>query len=508
MVDRPLNPLELTHLRPAERLTRAAASREDERALRAAEAAAAARQGGVATWLLEGRGWPFVRPVLDFLALAVAVLLVTRTDGTGATADTEGPLVLLPVLIMALLAARGMYSRRLRISILDGIAPVVSSVSLATMALIAAEVYVFDGDLGSRVVVNVWALSLLAIGVSRVGAAATQRVARKRTLVGRPAIIVGAGAVGAKVATRFQENPEYGLRPIGFLDDHLHHESRVAHLPVLGSLDDIDWISSLSGAAHVVIAFSDAEDHELVGFAQRCTDLGLEVSVVPRLFEVMNDQFSYEAVGGLPLMALRPTRPHGSRFRFKHALDQTAAGVMIALLAPILLLIALGVKLTSPGPVLFRQRRVGQDGRVFHLLKFRSMRPARPGDAFAPKAGSAPGGIEGVDRRTAIGRFLRRSSLDELPQLLNVLRGDMSMVGPRPERPEFVELFSREVHRYDDRHRVRSGITGWAQVHGLRGQTSLSDRVEWDNFYIEHWSFALDLKILALTVVAVLRSAE
>ena len=121
---------------------------------------------------------------------------------------------------------------------------------------------------------------------------------------------------------------------------------------------------------------------------------------------------------------------------------------------------------------------------------------------------TAPGGVEGDDRRTPIGRFLRRSSLDELPQLLNVLRGEMSLIGPRPERPEFVELFNQDIIRYDDRHRVKSGITGWAQVHGLRGQTSLAERVEWDNYYIAHWSLGLDLKILALTFVALLRNAE
>jgi lipopolysaccharide/colanic/teichoic acid biosynthesis glycosyltransferase len=163
------------------------------------------------------------------------------------------------------------------------------------------------------------------------------------------------------------------------------------------------------------------------------------------------------------------------------------------------------VKLTSPGPILFRQRRVGRDGRSFDLLKFRTMREETGDGRFDLPDGLAPGGIEGRDRRTPVGRFLRETSLDELPQFLNVLRGEMSLIGPRPERPEFVERFSAEVARYDDRHRVKSGITGWAQVNGLRGRTSIADRVEWDNYYIQNWSLGLDLRIAALTVAEIFR---
>jgi lipopolysaccharide/colanic/teichoic acid biosynthesis glycosyltransferase len=175
-------------------------------------------------------------------------------------------------------------------------------------------------------------------------------------------------------------------------------------------------------------------------------------------------------------------------------------------LAPLLLTIALAIKLSSPGPVMFKQRRVGRDGREFDVLKFRTMREPAPASRdlsvpsiFTPPLGCAPGGVEGQDRRTSLGRFLRDFSLDELPQFLNVLWGEMSIVGPRPERPEFVQRFAAEVQRYDDRHRVKSGITGWAQIHGLRGQTSIADRVEWDNYYIRNWSLRLDLQIIART---------
>ena len=165
------------------------------------------------------------------------------------------------------------------------------------------------------------------------------------------------------------------------------------------------------------------------------------------------------------------------------------------------------MKLSSPGPILFRQRRIGQDGQVFEMLKFRSMHIPRMTPSSCRRRAS-PGRRGGPDRRTPIGRFLRRSGLDELPQLINVLRGEMSLVGPRPERPEFAIAFGAELARYTDRHRVKSGITGWAQVSGLRGQTSLVERVDMDNYYIRNWSLSLDLKIALLTVPAVLRTGN
>jgi lipopolysaccharide/colanic/teichoic acid biosynthesis glycosyltransferase len=217
-------------------------------------------------------------------------------------------------------------------------------------------------------------------------------------------------------------------------------------------------------------------------------------------------------------MTFSPVDPKGVQFALKHAFDRVLAALLLVVMSPMIVSVALAVRITSAGPVLFRQRRVGRDGTVFDLYKFRSMRldPTRtppseedgPALDFLLARDTAPGGIEGDDRRTPIGRLLRRASLDELPQLFNVLRGEMSLVGPRPERPEFVELFRQDVARYGDRHRVKSGITGWAQVHGLRGQTSLAERVEWDNYYIAYWSLGLDLKILALTLGAMFRDAE
>jgi exopolysaccharide biosynthesis polyprenyl glycosylphosphotransferase len=260
-----------------------------------------------------------------------------------------------------------------------------------------------------------------------------------------------------------------------------------------------------TGARRVILAFSSEPDHVLLERVQECHRLGVQVSLVPRLFEAVNERALLDHVGGLPLLSLRPTDPRGGQFAIKHAFDRAFALVALVVLAPVMVVVAVAVRTSSPGSVLFRQRRVGRDGRPFDLLKFRTMRDADSATHFVLPEGCAPGGVEGEDRRTRIGCFLRECSLDELPQLINVLRGEMSLVGPRPERPEFVERFAGEINRYQDRHRVRSGITGWAQVHGLRGQTSIGDRVEWDNYYVQNWSLWLDLRILALTVSEVLR---
>lgn len=183
----------------------------------------------------------------------------------------------------------------------------------------------------------------------------------------------------------------------------------------------------------------------------------------------------------------------------KYAFDRDLAALMIVVLSPLLLLLAFIVTISSPGPVLFRQQRIGQDGRGFVMFKFRSMKLPTAMVRFEPAPGLAPGGVEGVDRRTTVGRVIRLLSIDELPQLVNVLRGEMSLVGPRPERPQYVERFTRDLPGYVDRHLARPGITGWAQVHGCRGATSIRHRLELDREYIQFWSLWLDLKILVRT---------
>jgi exopolysaccharide biosynthesis polyprenyl glycosylphosphotransferase len=337
-----------------------------------------------------------------------------------------------------------------------------------------------------------------------------QRRARRRGALMTPTLIVGEGlGRGQDVVRRLLDRPEHGLRPVGLLDaDPMPRADDVAvGVPVLGGPDDLVEVCAATGAGHVIFAFASERDHRLAELVKRCHELGVGVSVVPRLYESVSERGRLDHLGGLPLFSPHAIDPRGRQFKAKHAIDRVVALLVLIVLSPVLLALALAVRVTSPGPVIFRQRRVGRDGAVFEVLKFRTMLTGGD-DRFTPRAGAAPGGIEGADRRTRIGRWLRASSLDELPQLVNVLRGEMSLVGPRPERPEFAVQFAREIHDYDDRHRVRSGITGWAQANGLRGQTSIADRIELDNYYINNWSPGLELRTLALTFAEIVQLRE
>jgi exopolysaccharide biosynthesis polyprenyl glycosylphosphotransferase len=453
---------------------------------------------------------PSWRPVGDLVVLYVAGGLALLGAGHGGATPATSILVLLfPPLVVGVMRMRRSVDRKMDASAIDAVTSVLGAVSLAAMVTIA-----FGSILGREhpvaIALRLWVLSASLLALTRVTLVFVVRHARRSLACTTPTLIIGAGIVAEHVTRRLLERPEYGLRPVGILDAD-PPPARVtaddAIVPLLGGPERLADAVQDTGARHIVISFSATRDHGLVEVIRNAHELGLEVSLVPRFYELVNERATLEHVGGLPLLTLSTVDPRGWQFALKHVIDRVAAGLALVVLGPLMLAIAFAVKLTSPGPVLYRQRRVGRDGRSFDILKYRTMDQASYGE-FVPEPGAAPGGVEGVDRRTLVGRKLRDTSLDELPQLINVLRGEMSLVGPRPERPEYVHRFVSQVHRYEDRHRVRSGITGCAQVNGLRGQTSIADRVEWDNYYIRNWSFKLDMRILALTMLAVVRFRE
>jgi exopolysaccharide biosynthesis polyprenyl glycosylphosphotransferase len=479
------------------------------------ESLAAARAVGRLSLLdrwFAGAGWQRLRVLGDVFALLAALACARLAAPDSVVAEESSTLLwLYPPVALGVLTLRGMYRENLKLRTLDEVMRIVAATSLAAMLIIAGGA-LFDAQ-GSPdlLVARVWLFSSFLLVGLRLLLQLSRQAMRAGRLIGEPALIVGAGRVGAAVERRLEEQPEIGLRPIGFLDhDPVPVEGDTRRAPVLGAPGELSEIAEETGTRNVILAFLSEPDSVLIPIVRECERRGLSVYLVPRLFESMSERFSLEHLGGLPLLALRSVNPKGWQFAVKHVFDRVVAAALLVMISPVMLLAAAAIKLSSPGPVFFRQRRIGRDGHVFDMLKFRSMRVQAGGiDALEPSPeGLAPGGVEGEDRRTPVGRALRRLSMDELPQLINVLKGDMSIVGPRPERPEFVELFDRSVLHYGDRHRVKSGMTGWAQVHGLRGRTSLSDRLEWDNYYIQNWSLWLDCKILLMTIVAIHRPAE
>jgi exopolysaccharide biosynthesis polyprenyl glycosylphosphotransferase len=449
-----------------------------------------------------------MRFLVDAMVLYLASGAALFADASTRVVTTNHVLAAcFPLVVLAILHARRSPDDRLYGSLLDTSAHVLGVVSLSAMLMIALNsILGVAHPLG--LAVRLWVFSVVYLGIARAVLLSVRRHAVRSHALATPTLIVGAGVVGEHLVKRLIGEPRYGLRPVGFLDsDPLprSEHTTASFVPVLGGPDDLASAIEQTGARQVILAFSSEPDRVLVEKVNECQKLGVAVALVPRLYEAINERSTLDHVGGLPLVSLRPTNPRGWQFAVKHAFDRSFAALVLLVMAPLMIAIAAAVRLTSPGPVLFRQRRVGRDGRVFDVLKFRTMREPKHNVDFVLPRGSAPGGVEGVDRRTMVGRILRDASLDELPQFINVLRGDMSLVGPRPERPEFVKRFAQEVNRYDDRHRVKSGITGWAQVNGLRGQTSIADRVEWDHYYIRNWSLRLDLRIIALTVAEVLR---
>ena len=270
---------------------------------------------------------------------------------------------------------------------------------------------------------------------------------------------------------------------------------------MLGGTEDLAEILRRVEARNVVVAFGSVRESQMVDIIRTCDRLRCEIFLVPRLFELHQVSEDMDTVWGLPLVRLRRATHRSLGWRVKRVFDILFSAGSLLVLSPLMLAAAIAVRLEGGPGILFRQERVGADGKRFDVLKFRSLKPANDEES------ATNWNIKHDDRLGSVGRFLRKSSIDELPQLINILRGEMSLVGPRPERPHFVAQFRQTYPRYVARHRVPSGLTGWAAVHGLRGDTSIADRAMFDNYYIENWSLWLDVKILLRTVSSVIKGS-
>lgn len=337
---------------------------------------------------------------------------------------------------------------------------------------------------------------------ARLAVCAALRAAHRRGWLTERAVVVGAGTFGAYIAELMREHPEFGLSPAGFVDDG--PPRRDLPVPTLGTMRELADVITRFGIGRVVVCFSsDCRDEDLVGVVQACRPLLVDICVAPRLYELglAVPRSCLDEIWGIPLIPLR--RPPRAGLVLKRALDLAAALVLALITAPLTLALAALIRISSGPPVFFRQARLTGDGTVTRILKLRTV----PVDSD-PGAGH-PDTRWTVDeaRCGPLGRWLRTTHLDELPQLGNVLRGEMSLVGPRPERPYFAARFRHDIPRYADRTRMLGGMTGWAQVNGLNGDTSVFDRARFDNYYAEYWSPWLDAAILAQTAVQVVSAA-
>jgi exopolysaccharide biosynthesis polyprenyl glycosylphosphotransferase len=304
--------------------------------------------------------------------------------------------------------------------------------------------------------------------------------------------------VAIRLAEDLQQHKKYGIDPVGFVDSVPRVDPAMLPAPLLGGYVELSELIEDFAVGVVMVGFGNQREADLVDILRTCDRLDCEIFIVPRLFEVHTITRDMDQVWGLPLVRVRRAPFRSVSWQVKRLGDVLASGLALVALSPVLAACAIAVRLEGGPGILFRQVRVGLDGAPFELLKFRSLKPVDETES------ATNWNIKHDDRLGPVGRFLRKSSLDELPQLWNILQGDMSLVGPRPERPHFVDEFTSRVPRYMARHRVPAGLTGWAQVHGLRGDTSIRDRASFDNYYIENWSLWGDVKIMVRTINQVL----
>jgi exopolysaccharide biosynthesis polyprenyl glycosylphosphotransferase len=424
-------------------------------------------------------GWPahaVALPLVDLFGLAAAVAV---------TGYWRLPAALYVLAVLAILAASGLHRLRICLRAADQAGRIMTAAALPLLVLLIWL------PAGLAVRLALWSGGLVI--VFRIAACTALRAAHRRGLLTEAALVVGAGTFGAHIGGLLLEHPELGLRPLGFLD--AGPPRRDLALPTLGTPADLAEVVARLGIRRVIVCYAACKDEDLVTVLRASASLRADVCVVPRLYELgaAVPRACLDEIWGIPLIRLRRLGHSPASLRLKRAFDVVVAAILLAAAAPLLLVLAIAIRLQSGQAPLFRQARVTGDGQNASILKLRTLSDYGDPDT----CWTVP-----VQDTSTLGRWLRATHLDELPQLVNVLRGEMSLVGPRPERPYFAEQFSHDIPRYSDRTRMPAGITGWAQVHGLHGDTSMFERARFDNQYIEYWSPWLDVIILARTLAA------
>ena len=429
----------------------------------------------------------------QLIAIPPPVAIAPFTDYVGMMA--------IQVIIMPMLYFFSrLYDVKRSMPRLDEFYRIFAATSIGTVVTIAFTTFLFKNtalelDFPRVMVIYAWVLTVLSVTAGRSVLVLVRNWLRRRGLWNDRLLIVGTGDVGRMILQKIRQMPRLGYEVVGFIDGDDPPVDEIMGVPVLGGIDDIPELIKAHEIEEVIIGRPELDHQKVLAIISRCERGQVGIKIFPDLFQIIATELSIGDLGGLPLLTVRDVALRGWRLTLKRGVDLLGSAVGLVLFSPVLMLIAVAIKLDSPGPVFYAQERMGLDARSFWCLKFRSMRT----DAESNGPGWT---VEADPRVTRLGRFIRRLSIDELPQLINVFVGDMSLVGPRPERPVYVEQFRRSIPRYMDRHREKAGMTGWAQVNGLRGDTSIAERTKYDLWYIENWSLWLDFKIILRTVFA------
>ena len=476
--------------RPDGRLNVAAtalASRPSSRKEKSSHAYSARKdhRRGLPLLLSRIRAWMLVPPT-DFVLMVAP--LAWRPQQIHAV-------VTMALLGVFLLSGSGRYRARLHLSVLDEL-PSIFARLLTAAAAVALVIALMHQKEAVLTFLNTACQAIVLVVVGRIITTQLVALGRRTGITRHHTVLIGGGPLAAELAKILGEHREYGLAVNGFVDDgdDLFAQREVPHL---GTLRELDAAVKDTRADVLLIADGNFQERALLDAVRTRVCQPADLLIVPRMHHFHTQTGMADHIGSIPVMRIRTPNLHGPSRLIKRMFDIAIASTAAMIAMPVMVATAVAVR-TEGGPgILFRQTRIGRDGKRFEVLKFRSLRPADEGESDTNWS------VATDPRVGPVGRFIRRTSIDELPQLWNIIRGDMTVVGPRPERPHFVEQFSQQFDRYAHRHRVQAGLTGLAQVSGLRGNTSIADRARYDNFYIENWSLWLDVKIILRTFTEV-----
>ena len=371
---------------------------------------------------------------------------------------------------------------------------------ITTYVLLMAVLFAYRGYSFSRMVILIsMFLNMFILFFAQINLKSVQKHLIAKGIGFDKTLLVGSETNCASVLEKLNKSHGSRYQVVGYVNSEGRISQSLNGVPILGSLDHLPVIIGSHPIDSVLIAMPSNDHQKILNIIKLCETRGLEYRIIPDLFELITKQIKIGEINGLPTLTLGETRLRGSGKTIKRMMDIVFSLGLLIICSPLMVILAIIIKLSSDGPIFYKQERVGMDGKVFHMYKFRSMY----NDA---EANGPVWSVDNDPRCTKVGRFMRKHNLDEFPQFINVLLGDMSMVGPRPERPYFVNKFKEQIPQYMRRHMVKSGITGWAQVNGLRGNTSVADRTKYDIYYIEKWSVPFDLQIILRTVSASLKS--